>query len=178
MDRDFWTVVIPRAAESYPVVLHSVIALAAYHESLETSDQETREFSVKQAGKRLRWLTKNHGKTPLAILQAHSFVNAAVSSLMTDSAYLQALKAQYTLVKDCGENEKDLLVLKDLFHRQLSKECSAMNPLPLLRHAALVDGDLPQAKLSTLPQAREALERLLNKAAIQRKWMARSTKWG
>ena len=163
-DASLWTEAIPQAAVTFPMMYHSLIALASFHESLEVQNQALKKFSITQGQMCITWFNEHHHDVPLSVVLMHSLIITELSGLMNDRTYQQAVKAQNALIGDDGEDEH---YLKTMMRRQRSRQCQLISPLPLLRQAKIPKPGLIKYEFDNLWQARESLEGTLNTIANQ-----------
>ena len=164
-DARLWTEAIPQAAATFPMMYHSLIGLASFHESFEMPNQALKKFSIAQAQMCITWFNEHHHDVPLSVVMMVSVIITELSGLMNDRTHQQAIKAQNALI-DHGEADEHYL--KTLMRRQRSRHCQLISPLPLLRQAKIIPSSGPiRFNFDDLWQARESLEGILNTIAHQ-----------
>lgn len=155
-----------RIASEYPILNHSLTALAAYHEGIESNDRDLKAFSITEAGKAIAWVNQHHDAVPSTLLITHSIIVTQISGFVNVSSFLKSLRIQCSLV---GFLDVDDFNLTPLSKRLLSRQCQVLSPLPLLRQAYIPscpDVSIP-VRFETIDQARQSLEDVLNTVASQ-----------
>lgn len=165
-DQSFWRSLAPSVASTYPSVSLAMVAIGAYHESLETGNAKLRAFSVAQGYKSIKWINEHHSSTTACVLMTHCMITSAFSALLNDHLYYQAIQTQFSLI---GGVKRDEFGLVQLLKRQRSRHCQMIDPLPLLREAIIANSDPVIYKFQNLLDARRILEQVLNRVASQAK---------
>ena len=163
-DSEFWSSIVPCVASSYPHVFQSLGAIADYHEALETGDPARRRLSVTQGYRAIATMNTGHSSTPMSVILVSCMITAALSGIVNDHIFFQALKTQFGLLEDITDDEFSLI---PLLKRQRSRICQMLDPLSVLRLGAVEDSVPIITAFQTLLQARDCLEQVLNNAAHQ-----------
>lgn len=165
-DSEFWTSLAPCIAASYPHVFQTLSAIADYHQALETDDSELRRLSVAQGHRAIASMNTGYLCTPMSVIMVSCMITAALSALVNDHIFHQALKTLFGLLEG---NTDDELGLISLIKRQRSRICQMLDPLTVLREGTVAESTPLIITFQTLEQARETLEQVLNTAARQMK---------
>ena len=165
-DSEFWTSLAPCIAASYPHVFQTLGAIADYHQALETDDSELRRLSVAQGHRAIATMNTGYLCTPMSVIMVSCMITAALSALVNDHIFHQALKTLFGLLEG---NADDELGLMSLIKRQRSRICQMLDPLTVLREGTVADSTPFDITFQTLSHARESLEQVLNHAARQMK---------
>ena len=184
-DREFWTILVPQAAESHPTLKYAMVALAAYHESLEAHSTNNRRLCralcEKSGNKALESLRLNYDNMSFAAILCCYVALTEFAAVLGQYAFLQALKSQFAIIDDLrnqqaqrqtqiAPRESDehyiFTYLAPLMEKQRSRVGHIVDPIYLLRatpahHFYVPEVYIPKVFMS-LWQARQTLALLLD----------------
>lgn len=101
-DAEFWRVLTPQASSLHVCLRHGLVALGAYHESVEvgrTDPQRSRElkkYTTMHGQMAMSLLFKEHESLPASVKLSTYIVIAAITAFLEPNTYLQALILQHT----------------------------------------------------------------------------------
>ena len=184
-DREFWTSLVPQAAESHPTLKYGMIALGAYHQSLEACSKidkaALRALCVKNGNKALESLRDNYDNMSFAAILCCYVALTEFAAVLGQYAILQALKSQFAIIDDLRNQQAQRQIqiatresdehyiftyLAPLVEKQRSRVGHIVDPMHLLRvtpsHYFYVPELYIPKVFESLWQARQSLELLLD----------------
>lgn len=185
-DREFWTILVPQAAESHPTLKYAMVALGAYHESLEAhlaNDRRTscRALCERSGNKALNSLRLNYDNMSFAAILCCYVALTEFAAVLGQYAFLQALKSQFAIIEDLRnlqaqrqtqiaprESDEHYIFnyLAPLMEKQKSRVGHIVDPIYLLRVTPAHHFYVPEVYIpkffASLWQARQNLALLLD----------------